>query len=132
MIKYEKHIDERHVIRVYHTYSLAIATIIDVDGTLRDVIIGDSERPENAAIDYKIDATSNEIKLFRKETNLFEEGDLVEVKKGRKYPKGLKGYFVGEHMFEIKELYRFGNIPYAFVQTDTEIIHIAKENLGLV
>ena len=90
-------IDNRHTVDIINSYSHAIAIQINDDGSYEDIIymIDDVRTYNNEAI---IDATDEELEIYRKNMKRFKIGDIVKIVSGRKMKNEVK---------KIKDMFRF-------------------------
>lgn len=120
--------DTRKVVEVRSGEIYTWAIVLNENGFFEKVMIANNDDPRYDAIDYAIDANEFELKRYRASINDFEEGDLLEVVKGRKYPKGLRGYYISEKVLT----FNYEEVVYVNLQTEIDIITIPKNNLEMV
>ena len=90
-------VDKRHTVEIINSYSHAIARQLNNDGTYEDIIymIDDVRTYQNEAI---IDATDEELEIYRKNMKRFKIGDIVKIVSGRKMKNEIK---------KVKDMFRF-------------------------
>lgn len=89
-------VDNRHTVDIKSSYSFAVAIQVNNDGTFENVTYMDDDRRSwnNNAV---VDATDDEIELYRKYCKHFCKGDKIIITKGRKMKgeiKEVKSQFV--------------------------------------
>lgn len=104
-------IDNRHTVDIINSYSHATARQINDDGSYEDIIymIDDVRTYNNEAI---IDATDEELEIYRKNMKRFKIGDIVKIVSGRKMKNEIK---------KVKDMFRF-TVPNTYGKQYTDYL----------
>lgn len=104
-------IDNRHTVDIINSCSHATARQINDDGSYEDIIymIDDVRTYNNEAI---IDATDEELEIYRKNMKRFKIGDIVKIVSGRKMKNEVK---------KIKDMFRF-TVPNTYGKQYTDYL----------
>lgn len=104
-------VDNRHTVDIINSISFAIAIQINEDGTYDRVnyMTDDVRTYGNEAI---IDATEEELEIYRKQTKQFRIGDTVKIVNGRKMKNEIK---------EVAKMFRY-TIPNTYGKQYTDYL----------